>query len=480
MQTLAYYMQSAVLRLIARIRYELFNRRFRYTLHIGLVVSTLSLAVLASVIMAQRSPILGLAIVGVVAGGTALTLIYNYMEATLLLMFLSTTLLWVDVGKGLSPTLLLAIALAVVWLIRLILAERSFRSLRPMVVNRTVLIFIVAVVISYIWSTIYVSPAVRAYQNAKFFPRFATGIVIIVSPIVTLLFANYVRSIRVMQGMVWYYLGFGTVMLMGRFAGVEMPPFLDFTGQGSAWIAIFCTALLLFNNRLQRKYQLFLLALLGLDIYAFMFLGIGWLSGWVPMGLGICVVALTRTRWAFVGIVLVGITYVLVSGSSLSADLEQENAESGLTRIMAANLALDIANDHFLFGTGPTGYFFYLETTNIYMFLVSHNNYIDIYAQTGIVGLTAWLVMWLSIGWTLWRSLRIAPPEGVERALAAGFLACFVVSMFSMALGDWVTPFTYTQTIFGFAFTSQHWIWAGLGLSLYQHFKSKQQLAHES
>jgi hypothetical protein len=49
--------------------------------------------------------------------------------------------------------------------------------------------------------------------------------------------------------------------------------------------------------------------------------------------------------------------------------------------------------------------------------------------------------------------------------------------MIVMALGDWVTPFTYTQTVAGIAYTIQHWLWAGMAIAFYHILQNRSQIA---
>ncbi len=94
--------------------------------------------------------------------------------------------------------------------------------------------------------------------------------------------------------------------------------------------------------------------------------------------------------------------------------------------------------------------------------MATHNNYIDILSQTGIVGLFFCLWFFGALGWTGYKlSLRLKGTaefsEGLANATLAGWVGCIV----AMGLGDWLFPFVYTQTIAGFDYAVYSWILLG-------------------
>jgi O-antigen ligase len=92
----------------------------------------------------------------------------------------------------------------------------------------------------------------------------------------------------------------------------------------------------------------------------------------------------------------------------------------------------------------------------------SHSNYIDIIAQTGIVG--SFFIAWFFIaqvrgGLRLHRELegRGDFAESLTVAVLAGTAGCVI----AMALGDWLLPFAYTQGIIGFDAAMFNWLFMG-------------------
>src|SRR5205823_6261109 len=78
----------------------------------------------------------------------------------------------------------------------------------------------------------------------------------------------------------------------------------------------------------------------------------------------------------------------------------------------------------------------------------SHNNYVDIVAQTGLVGLAclAWLAWAVGrVGW----QLRTRVPEGFAQAYVYGALGGLAGTLVAGTLGDWVLPLVYNIGLTG-------------------------------
>jgi O-antigen ligase len=144
-----------------------------------------------------------------------------------------------------------------------------------------------------------------------------------------------------------------------------------------------------------------------------------------------------------------------------------EDAESGQTRLAAWEHNWRVTGQHWLFGTGPAGYAAYYMAYFPDEAMATHSNYIDLIAQTGIFGLG--LCMWFFcalvwLGYKLCRRFRGRGDfaEGAANAAFAGTIGVLV----AMAIGDWVFPFAYTQTIAGYSYAVYNWLFMGVILVL--------------
>ena len=101
----------------------------------------------------------------------------------------------------------------------------------------------------------------------------------------------------------------------------------------------------------------------------------------------------------------------------------------------------------------------------------SHNNYIDIIAQTGLVGLSCFLWFLWEVGRLGWR-LRKKVPSGFAQAYVYGALGGLVGMVVAGMFGDWVLPFFYNIGLAGFRSSMLGWLFLGGLVSLEQLMKS--------
>ena len=151
----------------------------------------------------------------------------------------------------------------------------------------------------------------------------------------------------------------------------------------------------------------------------------------------------------------------------LQTFLPQESATSLETRAAAWRVNWEITKEHLLLGTGPAGYTVYYMTYFPTRAMATHNNFIDIIAQTGVLGLGFLLWMFaamLRVGIRVHRRLRGS--GSFEEAFANASLAGLVGSIVIMMFGDWLFPFAYTQTIAGYDYIVPSWLFFGALLAV--------------
>jgi O-antigen ligase len=159
---------------------------------------------------------------------------------------------------------------------------------------------------------------------------------------------------------------------------------------------------------------------------------------------------------------------------------ENETQESGVTRLAAYEVNWRVTSKHLLFGTGPAGYASYYMSYFPTEAMASHSNYIDILAQTGIVGML--LMLWflgaqLWGGYKLW--LRLQGQRDFAESLSVAVLAGTAGCTLAMALGDWVIPFAYTQGIVGFDLAVLNWLFMASLWALKHNLDSETSTAGE-
>lgn len=471
------YFRASILEqssIIGKMRYYFLDRYYRRTLYVSLI-GVCFLVTLLSTLLLRESAVTGNFLKGLIPvagmfGVIAFLFVYTNLELTGVLIFVVSLVLADGVGTGtgtkITFTFLGLNLWAASWLFKMIIIDREFK-LRPSIVNRTIPIFQFVVLLSFIWGIFFVDVPVSYLYNEKIFPRLMTMIVLTISPLTVLMVGNTIRSVRTLKFMVWFYIACGVVFGILRLATSTVPKPLNANGQFPTWIGAFAVGQLLFNRNLGWRMRILLAVTIGVWFYIQIGLGLSWLSGWIPLMMVIALALTIFSRKALVVAILVVLAYIALNYSGLQANFAREDEESGGTRQAAWSEALKVADKHLLLGTGPAGYAFYYMTYGFHANF-SHNNYVDIIAQLGVVGMTAFMTMWLSMGWMTYKMYRTVPNDhGFMQGLKIALLVSWPTTMVVMMLGDWITPFTYTQGLGGIDYAIWSWIAPGMALALY-------------
>jgi O-antigen ligase len=464
--------------IVGKLRYYFLDRNYSLTLRVFLISVCLLLTLACTVLLAAaaitNNYVIGLLPIAPVIAVIGLILVYRNLERIGLLILTMTMVVSAGIPTGTGTKITFSLILlnlwVIVWLFKMLVVDRSFAELRPAPANRFALAFIIWMLVSFVWSAIFVDQAVSYLYASKLFPRLMTLDVIAISVATYFIYANQIRSEGAFRFIIWLFIlvGLGFGVLWGIFKWDMVSP-LNAHGQFPAWVGAICAGQLLFNRQLKQWMRLALLGICGLWLYITIGIGFSWLSGWLPLCCCIAGVAALYSRKLLIILLVVGGTFYAINKITISADLQEEQQVSGDTRQAAWATALDTASQHLIFGTGPAGYAFYYSTylTGFYQF--SHNNYIDIIAQTGIVGLVIWIGFWVAAAYSAYRAYQVVPRGTMLHGLGATCLAVTLTLFVVMMLGDWVTPFTYTQTLAGVDYTIWAWILSGLSVALYYY-----------
>ena len=175
-------------------------------------------------------------------------------------------------------------------------------------------------------------------------------------------------------------------------------------------------------------------------------------------------------RWPR-GAILIGLLAAILALFDLHAIqnvLIGENQYSIVTRGAALSIVLEIVKVNPLLGVGPANYYYYTPLYPILGYYVrfnSHNNYVDILAQAGLVG-GFFFVWWAFATGRLGWSLRAKFNDGFRRAYVHCCLAGLVASLVAALLGDWFLPFVYNIGINGFRASVLGWLFLGALVAL--------------
>jgi|SRR5579859_5137510 len=282
--------------------------------------------------------------------------------------------------------------------------------------------------------------------------------------------ANRLRSVIWLKRLVWVFLALGGIYILGRLAGSLGYPILNlytFASTGSLfwiWLVVLAAGQAIFNHDLAPRWR-FVLGLLVVLTMTVALTGTSrnWASGWVPPLIGLGVLA--AFRWPRLVLVagFLAAVVVLLDAPLIQKIIIDYKAYDLLTRGAALNIILQIVQANPLLGVGPANYYYYTPLYPILGYYVrfnSHNNYIDILAQAGLLGLfffAWWALATARVGWRL----RNAFDDGFRRAYVLGCLAGLAACLVTAALGDWFLPFVYNIGINGFRASVIGWLFLG-------------------
>jgi hypothetical protein len=361
---------------------------------------------------------------------------------------------------GTSSVIVASMAVAgaavALWLLRMLIVEKEF-YLKSSPTNLPLLGFIVATIISMVWGIAFRDPLVTTW-GSFLFVQLASLIVMILLPGVYLLVGNAIEEIGRLKVMVGLMLLAGAIGLIGDLR--PLPYRINVWGIFPMWAAAIPYAWALFDRKLDLVPRLLLLAFAAGWIWYGYPRRITWLAAWVPTFAALGVITVMRSKWLIIVVVVV---LAVVGWQYIETRYQGEVSESGRTRLEAWVQNWEVTSKHWLFGTGPAGYAAYYMSYFPTSAMATHSNYIDIISQTGVVGLG--FCLWF-LGALLWSGFRLCRrlagqggfAEGLANAALGGAVGCVV----AMAIGDWMFPFAYTQTIAGFDYVVYNWIWIGV------------------
>jgi len=361
-------------------------------------------------------------------------------------------------------SLALTVAFVGIWIVRkVILREKKW--LYPSPVNLPLLGFVGVTIVSLLWSILFRDPNVYVWDRFLLV-QIASTFVMVMLPLALLLVANQIASLKQLRWMAGLTIGVGIAgFLMDRFS---LPLPVNTGGLVSMWVIAISASLAIFQRRLPWSIRLGLFALASWWIYRGFVLNLQWIAGWLPSFVAICVLSFMRS-WRALLVVLV-ILFLLIGLNQefyLGTFIEQEAEESLYTRLDAWRVNWGLTKEHLLLGTGPAGYAAYYMTYYPTRAMATHNNFIDVFAQTGVLGLG--LLIWMLtaliiVGIRVHRRLRNSGT--IEESLVNAALAGLVGSIVIMMFGDWLFPFAYTQGIAGFDYIVPTWLFFGVILVL--------------
>lgn len=242
------------------------------------------------------------------------------------------------------------------------------------------------------------------------------------------------------------------------------------------WMVCLPIGLILFYKRMNWLVRAVLIGFVGMTIYISFIESRDWTSGWFPAFVAIAImlwVGLPKWRLPvfFVTILIMALGWHIIYNVFISTVFTSDNIYSEMTRFAAWKILMQIFLVSPVVGLGPANYYFYTPLYPIMGYSVSfnsHNNYIDLLMQTGIIGFACFL--WFTgqatrLGFKLTHQVK----DGFEKAFIIAATGGVIGTAVAALFGDWVIPFVYNVGFDGFRASIFSWLFIG-GMSAIERY----------
>ncbi|MCO5246127.1 MAG: hypothetical protein M9927_20315 [Anaerolineae bacterium] len=367
-------------------------------------------------------------------------------------------------------------AIVVVWVLHA-MRERRFEIVRSEV-NLPALAFLGSAVLSWILGNVYWDVFVPRPHNI-ILVQFGQFALYAFSFLAMWVAASLLVEQRWLQWMTYSYILFGGIAAL-----LFVPAFLNeiaeaMVAPGAAyspywvWLTAMAASQLLFNRRIGPWGKGGLIVILATLLYLTLIkTGLGWVSGFLPMTVVITTLLVMRYPRRAIPLFAAMTVVILANRTALlqSLGLDREIQDSGGGRLGHWTIVWEFARRHPVFGLGLAAYRHYTwsrpDLVAYYLYrgvgVSTHNNYYDIFAFMGVVGLGTFVWFIVAYARMAWRVVqRIRQRWDFDAAYTSGVFAGFLGMLVSGMLGDWFLPFVYNIGFVGFRASVFGWIFMG-------------------
>lgn len=441
----------------------------KITVHRGWIQSgVISLVLIMSLLAAFSGSIKVLLLLLVALGGlAAVFVVLHYPNLGFILIFLGGMFVPFSGPGGVNASILSVILLMALWMMDMLVVRRRFEFVRSRAI-RPAFYFVVISIFAFGMGQIpWFVFANQAPLDAQV-GGFAIYFFLLATMIMT---ANLVQDLHWLKIIVWAFVALGTFYILGRvvnFSFIDRLYQRGVSGNSMFWMWLIGLPLsqAIFNNRLQMRTRVMLYAIVALSFYIALIRQSDWKSGWVPAAVvTVTLLGLRFRRFAWLLIPVLPLVIIY-----LAQDLISTDSYSWGTRVDAWMIVLKISSVSPIIGLGFANYYWYASLFPIRGYAISfnsHSQFVDIIAQTGLLGLFCffWLCFEVArLSWKLMHSL----PDGFAKGYAHGIFAGVLGSIMAAFLVDWLLPFAYNIGLNGVRASILPWIFFGGLISVEQ------------
>lgn len=386
----------------------------------------------------------------------------------LIALLIGSLIIPLSIGTGtqtqLNFTVIFLPLLIAVWLSRCVWSN-DWRWLRPRP-NAALLAFAAVATLSLIVANV---PSLAVAPTASLAAQLGGLSVFLLSAAVFVMVADQIRDVRWLQLMTVALLALGALYVVRRVVPVLRAATAELFQPGSdgslfwTWVVGLAFAQAAFNRRLSAEMRVALATVVLTAFYAALTQNRSWAGGWLPPLIAVLVALCVGAPRLGVLATLGGAAAAAWQLSDVVGQLVSDDRYSLLTRLEAWRVVAQIAEANPLLGLGPANYYhstpmFPILGWNVHF--SSHNTYVDIFAQTGLLGLACFLWFVWEVGRLGWRLLERAP-VGFTHAYVVGALAGLGGTLVAAMMGDWLLPFVYNVGLKGLRSSVLAWFFLG-------------------
>ena len=376
-------------------------------------------------------------------------------------------------------TIILLLAILGIWLLRMMIFDHKITIIYSSV-NLPAILFISIQILSLINGNIHWFPQVS--DKASIFAQIGSLLLYMLSIFALLLPANLIKDLKLLFVIIWQFLILGFIFVAGH-----LIPFTSryinhifVSGEylGSTfwiWIVAFATSYLLISEKKSKKTICLLLLLLAIVFYDRWFLYREWVSGWLPPLIAVMVIFwLYNWRLALIASLAGAVILSLQYNSLVDMLMTDTQQYSAYSRTATWPILINLIKVNPILGLGPGNYYYYTPLYSLLGWHVqfnSHNNYIDIVMQYGILGLGAFTWMMVEVARIASRLIGQIQ-DNFSRVYVFACTGGLAGMLVSGLLGDWFLPFLYNISTGGFRFSVLNWFFLG-GLVLIDYAQSQ-------
>lgn len=450
---------------------DVFFYQYPWLLRAAIILGAILLSMVPAVLTTDTTNLIVLLvlIVGMMIGIVAVLYLLKQPEAGILAILITAGLIPFALGTGtgtrLPPPVIILVLMVGLWILEM-WRQRSFRLVRSSTIPPILALSAVAAV-----ATILGSPTMLInIHTASITARIGGLGIYLLSALAFLLVAHQIKEIKWLERMVWIVLVLAVLSAIRRFGNVfslDLLPIIPSGLSGSIfwiWALTLSFGQMVFNRTLTNRRRVLFAVIFLFLLFVRMIVGQAWTSGWLPP---LIAIAVTFAVGAPNLSIFVGALAVL--GALTQIDkvvgfvMVGDNEYSLTTRLAAWTNLLQMIKDSPFLGLGPANYYWQSAYTPIMGWWVpynSHNNYVDILAQTGMLGMACFLWFHAEIA-RVALGLRNALPDGFARAFVLSAIGATAGTLAAAMLGDWVIPFVYNVGMDGTRSSLVGWMFFG-------------------